>query len=136
MRFLEIADAAPLRARECAGLVAEQLALRKLRVDRAAVDRDERARAAADMVDMARDQFLAGARLAEDQRGHGAGPDLLDEAQYGTRRGIGEHERLRAHRQGAMLAFRQRNERKGICAVIHGPGAGGTVDDTGIRPRV
>ncbi|KVK80972.1 hypothetical protein WS90_17030 [Burkholderia cepacia] len=30
MRFLEIADAALLRARECAGLVAEQLALRKL----------------------------------------------------------------------------------------------------------
>lgn len=59
VRFLEIADAAPLRAHECAGLVAEQLALRKPRVDRAAVDRDERARAAADMVDMARDQLLA-----------------------------------------------------------------------------
>ncbi|KVC43148.1 hypothetical protein WI71_22005 [Burkholderia diffusa] len=39
--------------------MAEQLALRKPRVDRAAVDRDERARAAADMVDMARDQLLA-----------------------------------------------------------------------------
>lgn len=65
VRFLEIADATPLRTRERAGLVAAQFALRELLADRAAVDRDERTGAAADMVDMTGDQFLAGARLAE-----------------------------------------------------------------------
>ncbi|WP_228395727.1 type 2 periplasmic-binding domain-containing protein [Burkholderia cepacia] len=99
-------------------------------------DRRNRARDLQRGMDAAGLPKRAGARLAEDQRGRGTGPDLLDEAQYGTRCGIGEHERLRAHREWAMLAFRQRNERWGICRVVHGPGAGGPVDDTGVRPRV
>ena len=65
---LEAADAALERAGECALDVSEQLAFDQPGGDRAAVDFHERmlvTRAAA--VDGARDQFLAGAGLAEDQ---------------------------------------------------------------------
>src|SRR5690606_33661324 len=61
-------EGAALRAHgagEGAALVAEELALGELSGDGAAVDRDERAAAAArDLVDRARDELLAGAALA------------------------------------------------------------------------
>ena len=64
-------DAAGLvgeRAGEGAAHVTEQLGLDEIRGDGAAVDGDEGAAAAAAVVmDGARDEFLAGARLAEDE---------------------------------------------------------------------
>jgi len=50
--------------------VAEEFALVKLARDRRAIDADERLlAAAAALVDFAGDQFLAGARFAQDQHG-------------------------------------------------------------------
>ena len=66
-------------AREAALLVAEELALHELGRDRAAVDRHERAFAPrAGLVNHARHQLLAGARLARDVHGRLAPRDLGD----------------------------------------------------------
>jgi hypothetical protein len=64
-------------AGEGAALVAEQLGLEKLFGQRRAVERDERSLAARRRaVQEARDDLLAGARLAEQQRGGVGGRDL------------------------------------------------------------
>src|SRR5262245_6190467 len=68
VRHLEQARPFAVGAGERAALVAEQLALHQLLGQRAAVDRDERALAALrPAVDLARDDLLAGARLADQQ---------------------------------------------------------------------
>ena len=72
-------------AGECPFLVTEQLALEQIRGDRAAIDRHERmARAAGQLVDMARDHLLAGAGLAEDQHVGVEGRHLLDQPMNGA----------------------------------------------------
>ena len=70
--------------------MAEELGLEKLGRDGAAVDRHERAIAPrAQVMDGARGDFLAGAGLAEDERGGVVGCDLPDEADDLTdRRGV------------------------------------------------
>ena len=66
-------------AGERAALVAEELGLQQRLRQRAAVDRDELAAAAGVVVDGARDELLARARLAGDQHGrHGLGDALHD----------------------------------------------------------
>ena len=90
VRELETAGAACRRARERALLVSEQLALEQARRQRRGAHPDERAVAPrAEVVDRARDQLLAGARLAEEQdravgRRHG-----LDRLQHLPQRGAG-----------------------------------------------
>ena len=70
---LEEAFVLPVRAREAAALVAEQLALDELRRDGAAVQRQERrfAPAADSSCTVVRRQLLAGAALADQQHGGG-----------------------------------------------------------------
>ena len=77
----EAAGAALQRAGERAFFVAEDFAFDQRLRNRGAVDGDERLRLArAERVNGARDQFLAGAALAGDQDGGGAGRDHLDQA--------------------------------------------------------
>ena len=75
VRRLEPADAVIDRAGEGAANVPEQLAFQQALAERAAIDLDVRAgAAAAEAVDGGGDQFLAGARLAQQQhRGLAAG---------------------------------------------------------------
>ena len=78
----EAAGAVFDRAGEGAFDVAEELALVKLAGDGGAVDADERALgAAAETVDFAGDEFLAGAGFAEDEHGGVGGRDQLDLAE-------------------------------------------------------
>ena len=78
---LEAALARRDGAGERALLVAEQLALEQVGGDRAAVDRHERALAArTEIMDGARDDFLAGAGLAEDEHVGVEGGHLADES--------------------------------------------------------
>ena len=80
---LELALLVRDRAGERALDVAEQLALEQVLGDRAAVDRDERlAGARRAVVDLARDQLLAGAGLAGDQHRDVGRRDLLDLAEH------------------------------------------------------
>src|SRR5690606_11853812 len=79
VRKLEAADAVAQRAGERALHVAEELALEEIARDRGAVHADQRPLAArARVVDRARDQLLAGARLARDQHGGVGVGDELD----------------------------------------------------------
>ena len=85
--LLEAADLGLVRAGERAALVAEQLRLEELLGERSAVDGDERTGAArAEIVDRARDQLLAGARLAGDQHGGVALGGALDHAEHALHR--------------------------------------------------
>ena len=69
------------RAREGALLVAEEFALEQIRRDRPAIDRHERVRGALrELVDVARDQFLARAGLAEQQHVAVERGDLADQS--------------------------------------------------------
>src|SRR5271157_4523729 len=70
------------RARECAALVAEQLAFEQVLGQRAAVDRQEAPVGSlrAEM-DRARDQFLAGARFAGDKHARVGARDLFHDAE-------------------------------------------------------
>ena len=82
---LEAAEPRRQRARECAFFVAEQLALEQVRGDGAAVHRHERMRGAArQLVNVARDHFLAGAGLAQDQHIGVKRRDLFDQAVDGA----------------------------------------------------
>ena len=73
---LEEALVLAIRAREAAALVAEQLALDELRRDGAAIQRQERRFAPpAQLVDGVRGELLAGAALADQQRGGRSGRD-------------------------------------------------------------
>src|SRR5262245_10890457 len=65
-------------AREAAFLVTEQLARRELARQRAAIDGDELAGAAARAMDGLCDELFARARLAENQHGARRAGDLLD----------------------------------------------------------
>src|SRR5690606_35942553 len=79
VRKLEAADAVAQRAGERALHVAEELALEEIARDRGAVHADQRPLATrARVVDRARDQLLAGARLARDQHGGVGVGDELD----------------------------------------------------------
>ena len=83
VRGLEAADAARVRARERALLVAEQLALDQLAADRRAVHRHEGAALPrARLVQRLRHQLLAGARLAADQHGEVGLRDLPDRLEH------------------------------------------------------
>ena len=63
--------------------VTEQLALEQALGQRAAVDREERTFGARrQLVDVARDDFLTGSRLALDEHGRIGRRDGLDEAQH------------------------------------------------------
>ena len=85
---LEAPDALRDRARERAALVAEELALEQARRDGGAVDLDEAALAPrAALVDRARDQLLAGARLAADQHRRAGGRHRLHQLQHLPERG-------------------------------------------------
>ena len=85
---LEPSGLARQRARERALLVAEQLALDQRFGEGAAVDGHERPRGARrKLVQVARDDLLAGAGLADDEDGGLAGRQLLDARQEGTRIG-------------------------------------------------
>ena len=100
---LEEAFAIVHRAGERALAIAEELGLEQLLGDRAAVDRDERLRRAhADLVDRARDQFLAGAGLAGHQHRRHAARDLLDQRAHllHRRRKAGHARQRLAHRRG------------------------------------
>ena len=71
------------RAGEGALHVAEQLALQQALRQRAAVDREERALGpGGQLVDVARDDFLAGAALALDQHRRVGGRHLLGELEH------------------------------------------------------
>ena len=91
--LLEPADALLVRARERALLVAEQLGLEQVLLQRRAVDLDERAvRAVGIVVDRAGDELLAGARLAADQHGRIAPRHLLHDRQHLLQRAAGAHD--------------------------------------------
>ena len=76
---LDLADRLLRRTGVRALLVAEELAFEKVLGDRRAVDRDEApALARRKVVQRAREQLLAGPRLAEDQHRRGGRRDLLD----------------------------------------------------------
>src|SRR5690606_23138635 len=75
---LDLAGRLAHGARERALLEAEQLRLEQRLRDRGAVDRNERLlRARAQVVDRAREELLAGAALAEQQRRRAGRRDLL-----------------------------------------------------------
>ncbi|CAG9202602.1 hypothetical protein PSP6_210220 [Paraburkholderia tropica] len=133
---LEITGAAALRARERARLVTEEFRFGQLRIDGAAIHRDERPLAAADMMDVTRDQFLAGAGLAEYQRGRRAGSDLLDEAQDGGGRRIGENEGFGSNRKRLLVAFRQGDQIGTVGVVIHDPTVSGPMIKLHPRPEL
>src|SRR5437868_5540378 len=79
-RQLELAELLPVGAGEGAALVAEQRALGELARNRREVHRDERRVAIAGLaMDQAREQFLAGAALAENQHRRRELGYLLDE---------------------------------------------------------
>ena len=114
---LEEAFAVVVGAGERALAVAEELGLEQLLGNRAAVDRHERHRAAhAHFMDGARDQLLAGARLAGDEHRRHAARDLLDQranllhrhrlAGHAAERGA--HRRRRRRRRRARRARRRR----------------------------
>jgi hypothetical protein len=64
----QLAGLRPKRARECAFLVTEQLAVDDIARDRLAIEQEERAASAqARRMDCPRNRLLAGARLADDQ---------------------------------------------------------------------
>src|SRR6185437_3218851 len=76
---LELAEGALRRAGECAFLIAEELTLEESVRDRRAIDRDERlVSTPGEPVQGPREQFLAGATLAENQHGRIGRCDLLD----------------------------------------------------------
>jgi hypothetical protein len=76
---LEIADATLHRAREAAFLVTEEFGFDEVVRNRAAVHGDERGVApGAVIVDRARDEFLAGAGFADDERGGVGGGHAFD----------------------------------------------------------
>ena len=79
MGRVELARLRAHGARERAAHVAEHLALHQVLGDGPAVDGDERAGlAVAALVDLARHELLAGARLAGDEHGHVHGRDAAD----------------------------------------------------------
>src|SRR5262249_20345132 len=79
---LEPAGLRVARARECALLVAEELALDQRGRERGTVDRDERSGSAAALrMKGAREQLLAGAGLSQEQDGRGGIGNLADLSQ-------------------------------------------------------
>ena len=82
-------------AREAPALVAEELRVDQVRGDRAAVDPDERSGGSnRPRVDRARDHFLAGAGLSEDQDRKIRPRDQLDALEHGAQPSVGAHDRL------------------------------------------
>src|SRR6478735_4824561 len=73
--LLEIAGVRLQRAVECAALVSEQVAAEELRSDGAAIHRNEPSPASAQIVQRARNEFLAGAALAMNEDIHVEGRD-------------------------------------------------------------
>src|SRR5207247_3935686 len=87
---LNAADTPDNGARKPALHMAEGLPLDEARRDGAAVHLHERpAAAGAPIVDRARDELLAGARLARDEHGRVGGRDLVDFAERGEERQAG-----------------------------------------------
>src|ERR1700712_1070727 len=79
VRRLDAADLALIRARERAALVAEQLGLKQMRGDCAAIDRDERLIAPCGMpLNGCSREFLAGARFAGNKNRRVGDRDLAD----------------------------------------------------------
>ena len=94
---LEPAGARLLGAGEGAGLVAEQLGIDQRLAESAAVHRDEGPLAAAHRVHVPRHQFLAGARLADDQHGGAGARHALHLAQQFLRRRLMKEQRFRGN---------------------------------------
>jgi hypothetical protein len=83
--------------------VAEQLGLHQLLREGAAVHRQEGAAPAAAVVDVASDQLLAGAGLADDEDGGVARRHALGLGQQRARGGVVEHQRLGPDGQDLVL---------------------------------
>src|SRR5690606_8297526 len=107
----EPAYASANRTREGSWLMSEQFALGQTLIDGAAIDRHETTTAIALQVDVSRDQFLAGARLAVDEYRRLAGGYPLNELQQLPRDWIVENQRLGPHGQGLLISIRQGQQR-------------------------
>src|SRR5262249_5094691 len=101
VRELELTWLAPVRPRERALLVAEQLRLEQLLGDRGAVDLDEGTlRAGRREMDRTGDQILADPALAPDQLGRIGVRDALDDRADGPHPGVTVEKRRLGHRYG------------------------------------
>ncbi|MPM45001.1 hypothetical protein SDC9_91686 [bioreactor metagenome] len=93
---------------EGAFFMTEEFAFHQVFRERAAVDGDERcAFAAAEFVHVARDKFLAGAGLADDEHVGFAGCDHADAFEQGERLGVFKHLRGGAYRCGVLARLGQ-----------------------------
>ena len=119
----ELAGAVAVRAREGALEVAEELALHELVGDRRAVDDDEVALAAAQLVQRAGEELLAGAGLARDEhrrvRGRHGG-EHVEQARDGD---VRTDDAVRLAERGEGLAVRRRE------------GLAGQALGDGVQPR-
>ncbi len=117
--LLEVALVLAIGAGVAAALVAEHLVLDQVRRDRAAVDGEERVLApAAQLVDRARDDLLAGAALAQEQHGRFRRGDARDLVVYVLHRGRAPDEAAEAP-EAAQLVAQRADLRAQLAAARH-----------------
>ena len=121
MGGLEPAFAPAHRTGKRTGLMTEQFAFREVIADGAAIDREKRTGAAAQLMNVPRHQFLAGAGLTADEHRRLAGRQYFNVAQQVTRCRIGKNQRLRSDRQGlGVAAFQRQQSRMFLRVCGHG----------------